>query len=141
MPNTATLPIPTQYTSSGVGSAILASQLGSSASYASPPAATITASSSVLSLSGPAVTPCSTCCNQCGQPSTTVVNATTPTITSLPLGSGTGSAGFPSYGTGVGSATRTPPISFGVGTSLKTLAFSSIAVAIVATMLLILHGV
>lgn len=132
------MPIPTQFTSSGVGPAVLASQLGSSASYASPPAVSTTASPSLLSLTGPAVTPCSTCCNQCGRPSTTVINATMPTNTSLPLGSGTGSAGFPSYGTGIGSTTPTPPISLGVGSSLKTSTFSIISVAIVATMLFIL---
>lgn len=136
-PNTATLTISIQDTSSGVGSAIPASQLGSSASYTSQAIVTVTASSSILSLSGPAVTPCSTCCNACGRPSTTV-NATMPTITSTPSGSGTGTATFPSYTTGIGNATITPPITVGAGDRLMTCVFSAASLAIVTTMLLLL---
>lgn len=136
-PNTATLTVPIQDTSSGVGSAIPASQLGSSASYASQAIATTTAPSSILSLSGPAVTPCSTCCNACGRPSTTI-NATVSTITSMPSGLGTGTALFPSYTTGVGNATITPPITVGSGASLKTSILSGVVVAIVTTTLLLL---
>ena len=120
-PNTATLPIPTQYTSSGIGSAIPASQLGSSASYTTSPTVTVTAGtvalstpfSSDISLSGPAVTPCSTCCVECGRPSTTV-NATMPTT--MPSGSGT----FPGYATGTGNATVTPPIIIGAGARIDS---------------------
>lgn len=136
-PSTATLDIPTQDTSSGVGSAIPASQLGSSASYASSALITTTASSSVLSLSGPAVTPCSTCCNNCGRPSTTM-NATMPTITSMSSGSGTGTALFPSYTTGVGNATITPPITVGAGSRQEGAMFSGALVVIVTTLLVLL---
>jgi hypothetical protein len=136
-PNTATLTIPMQDTSSGVGSAIPASQLGSSASYATPAMVTATTSSSIPSLSGPAVTPCSTCCNNCGRPSTTI-NATMPAITSMSSGLGKGTALFPSYTTGVGNATITPPITVGTGSRQEAAMFSGALVVIVTTILVLL---
>lgn len=125
------MPIPTQDTSSGVGSAIPASQLGSSVSY---------------SLSGPAVTPCSTCCIECGRPSstsvlpsTTIVNATLPTITSMPSGTASSQA----YATGTGNATITPPISVGAGArvdSVLPVVPSIITVALLLAVYVILQS-